>query len=280
MLRNPTLRKLIDQRQNWIFMTPEVQNSATEEILATRENGPETLSNGKSKKAVDRYFDAAASKETSNPSKLENLGNTNGANPSGFSKGPPVDVRESVDARNGLLQSRPSGSSLTSGFERTRSLDARTPILGALPGGLDSKYESPISPSLDFSTGLRSDPARQAELRRREDFRQLIQPGRPSALTGITDPVILWSDATRRDLQPVTAAGLDELTGDKGRRNFLSGIPTPDDVYKTARPNFLEDLNRKVLGRDTFSSAGALLPSPVETFRPKTMPFDMPKRHF
>ncbi len=275
-LSNPLVRQLLDQRQNWIFMTPELQNASLEESMGIRDSST-TADTDKPKKAAERYFDSLES--VGSYSKSDLLG-TNGADAKSRSGVLRQDPTDTLNSPNQTANSAyPDLASRSLGLPSLGGSAPDRPGSPALNSTFNLGPDANNYPSLEFANPLKNDPARAAEMRRRDDFRQLLQTGQPSLLpNGLTDPISLWSDGSRRDLQPVTGMSLDDAKADKSRRNILGGIPTIDDVYKPTRPAFLDDFNSKAMGVEPPSRP--LAPTAVEAFQPKWHPFEMPKRAF
>jgi hypothetical protein len=287
ILKNPNLRKWLSDRQNW--MAPKTESdtglSQEEKAFGVRDYSGKSVNNVNSgysgfnlepentatteksqKKSSTKTAPWETSKNASQNSKTEESSkDQNEHGDKGYStwtpqvtgSSPLIDFNKNGDQRMGL--SPRTGSSSYSGQAFS------TPDLGTLPSVTDP------------GSFLKMDKARQAELRRKEDFQNLLQarPASLNALGGINDPVNLWQESGRIESNPVTGSILDDVSG-RNKSDIFGFSPFGAAPLRGGRPGLFDGLSAKSLGSG--SLAPALIPAAAPEFRPNPGVLEMPLR--
>lgn len=263
LFNNKKLQELIDQRKNWIYMTPEMSMESESSDLgipkASKELGANDLfdKGGKSKKVVERYMESQDKQNSlrarSNLDRLDDdlsLGKEDKSLGTGIGKASnPMAASSPITRFNSAI----SQSTLTSSV-----LDR---------GGLG--YGLKTSGYQDYSTQMRM----ESDLR----FQQLLRPSTSKAPANGTpnDPMRLLADGTSQELQPVTGKSLEDIAAEKPK----STIDPFGDPNQGAFPRGFGSVNPTIMGQSSLSPA---IIAPVPTSRLMAQPavLPLPKRKF
>ena len=287
VLKNPVLRKWLSDRQNW--MSPKVESDTfgtgqEEKALGVRDYSGILRNNS----SLDFNVETENTKSTSKTQKKDSsttpawepLSNKNSSQSSKSDRdGYSTDKTDSAN-KSFSFSPLPLSSPLP---DLNKSTDGRT-AFGNRNG--TSTYQSPFlavpdSSSLPSMTDpgsvMKMDKARLADLHRKEEFQRLLQPrsAGPDILAGVNDPVNLWQDNSRTEMNPVTGSSMDELSGrSKGDIFGFNQFGSPS--LHNSRPGFFESLSAKSLGQSSLSPA--LAPIAAPEFRPNPGVLEMPVR--
>jgi hypothetical protein len=261
----------IDQQRNWIFVSPGmVMENMNDRFLGGKKNDFKSLTDTsgrgqKPKTAMERFWRSqdgsqdntsrASRKEdsTDNREPTSNVSPTAGANPAS------KDAKSEMDSPHHLPNS-PTAWNL--------------PVNAA--GFMPNLNGTMLGKGLDNGVSMKSiDQAIFPQQQSRDEIRQWLRPGQPNLpLTGPNDPINLFPDLTRRDLQPVTA----RTTGDYDKKTGSYG--TTLEMGTSLLPmNSLNDLNNRSTGQSSLTPAIANSPS-SSTVPSKFGDFEIPRRKF
>lgn len=263
LFNNKKLQELIDQRKNWIYMTPEMsmesENSSVGTPKASKELGANDLfdKGGKSKKVVERYMESqdkqSSLRARSNSNRLDDdlsLEKEDKNMGTGIGK-----VSNSMESSSPItrLNSTISQSTLTS------------PVLNR--GGLG--YGLKTSGYQDYSTQMRM----ESDLR----FQQLLRPSSSKAPANGTpnDPMRLLADGTSQEMQPVTGKSLEDIAAEKPK----STIDPFGDPNQGAFSRGFGSVNPTIMGQSSLSPA-IIAPAPASRLMAQPAVLPLPKRKF
>jgi hypothetical protein len=282
--RNKKLEEFIEQRQNWIYLTPDMLNkqSSSDDTFGVRNSDKWQSPTGNSKKVVERYFDSLKKEQsTANPN--QKLGPRDGDSKDGLD-GNSTD-REKVARSGNGLDSKPvwmqNGTEIP-GVGKTQEATLEK-ILS--PGRLreedktlaTSASADSFSALLHGSSGSREDRGFAAPWQSTKDFQQLLHP--PKLILpvgGANDPVNLMPDTTRNSVQPVIPSGLDDLGRGTTRPELFGQVPNLD-LRNRDRLSTFDLMNVKAFG----ASALPRVEPPASTLiQPKPGILPVPHRKF
>jgi hypothetical protein len=274
------LQELIEQRRNWIFVTPKMAlENMNEQLTGKKNNDFYALDNGNSslttkpKTAVERFL---------NP-KENSAGNIDRPR------------KDEADANHDSYSSLQPASSLGSMTKPGRS-DAKTDLqngnrsIDAVPGrvspnsipGILGNFSGTTDPmigrGLDNLLNNRStDQAIILQKQAREEIRQWLHPeeaGLP--ITGPNDPINMFPDLTRREMQPVTAKTVEDFASSKKLNPYAPG---QDATSMYLRSGLMDDYVERSGGQSSLTPA-VVAPSSSAYVAPQPSTLEIPKRKF
>jgi hypothetical protein len=260
LFNNKKLQELIDQRKNWIYMTPEMSMESSPFAIEKEKSSKEAVSElfdkgGKSKKVVERYMENQdqqnISRSQANMSRLDEEMNL-GADGKSKNAGRASNSSETTLSNPGFNNPM-SGNSLLS------------PMQGASGLGLSRKsfgYQ-------DYTTQLRT----ESDLR----FQQLLRPtgNKTTKSDGASDPMRMLVDGTGQAMQPVTGKSLEAIAAEK-KKNIIDPFGDPN---QGAFPHSYGQINPTVMGSSSLSPA-IIAPAPTSQLRAQPTVLPLPKRKF
>ncbi len=259
LFNNKKLQELIDQRKNWIFMTPEMTmgegNGIFEKAKTSNEAAPDLFeTGGKSKKVVERY--------------IENKDHLN--KPS---------IRVNTEKLEEELSSGKASKGMITGKMTKDNGSNNSDEGGAQIGTTEMGAEDALYRATELrgrGFGLKSsgflDSATQRKMEADRRFQQLLHPAAPAAPS---DPMQMMADETAKDMQPVTVKSLESLAGDK---ISTSGNPF-GDPNQAAFPRRFGSINATISGSSSLSPA-MIAPSPTVQLMSQPVVLPLPKRKF
>jgi hypothetical protein len=273
-IRDQKLEEFLDQKKNWIFVTPTDSDAALKEMFNVREYKLDDLgADSKSKSTIDRFFEREAEARSELSSKLNARGK--GAEDNDLSK---------EAAETDTIVGLPLEQGLRSSIAPTPELDpnawGRGPGLGnplsVAPGDFSPKNFNAADvlglPRRILGSGSGQFFDQEKREQRLDEFQKSlgVTPARPA------DPINLQNDVTRQPLNPIVGIGAPPAgtaldTGLKPPAGGLSGTmfrPPISDLI-TARPP---------LG----SSLAPTMPAPASPtfFQPRPAILEIPRRKF
>lgn len=282
--RNKRLEEWIEQRQNWIFLTPDMLNKqmTAEQALGVRTEDKWQSPKGESRKPMERYFDKLQKEQQ----KLDSDQMTTKVN-DGDGRDLTPSQRNRTDSNSWL--SNPKGNWLQ--YDKTA-----IPGSGKTPeSGLDkllgpSKFGDETNPTATSSaddafaallhgmSGAKAARGQPGFGQPEVDFQQLLRPPVRSSipLAGPNDPVNLIPDMTKSPVQPIIPNSLDE-PGRKTLRGDQFGQLPNLDVPNRGRLSAFDEMNVRAFG----PSAAPTITTPASTIiqpRPGILP--VPRRKF
>jgi hypothetical protein len=260
LFNNKKLQELIDQRKNWIYMTPEMSMEsspfAPEKEKSSKEAVSELFDNGgKSKKVVERYMEnqeqQSISRSQANASRLDEELNL-GADGKSKNAGKTSNSSETAIANPGFNNPM-SENSLSS------------PMQGASGLGLSRKsfgYQ-------DYTTQLRT----ESDLR----FQQLLRPtANKTSMSGTSsDPMRMLVDGTSQEMQPVTGKSLEAIAAEK--KKSMTGLF--GDPNQSAFPRSFGSVDSTIVGASSLSPA-IIAPTSTSPLMAQPAVLPLPKRKF
>ncbi len=274
-VRDPKLEEWIDQKKNWMFVTPADSDRAVEEMFNVREYKFDELGGGKKPKSqIDRYFEHAAEARRKMSSKLDNR--TKGS-----------DEGEDEAVEGGSIVGLPLESGAFSPIQPTSDLDPsawgrRGPELGnpasASPGDPSPRNFNSIEVlglrRRGFGGGSSQFFGQEQREQRLEEFQKtlgIVNPVRPALLR---DPINLQIDGTRQPINPILGTGSPGIgtgldTGLRGVGSAGLGGPSPISDIISSRP---------VSGSSL--SPAVRIPSAPVVFQPRPAVLEIPRRKF
>jgi len=260
LFNNKKLQELIDQRKNWIYMTPEMSmesgNTGFEKDKSTREAASELFDKGgKSKKVVERYMENQDRQNT-----LRNRANADRVDAElnlekggmGMGGGNVSNERESTVVNPGFNSTVPQ-SALSSPLRDLRRI------------GFSAKSSS----FQDYGSQMRMESDQR--------FQQLLHPSanKASVNGAPNDPMRLLADGTSQELQPVTGKSLETLAGEKTK----SATDPFGDPNQAAFPRSFGSINSTIFGPSSLSPA-IIAPAPGSALMSQPIVLPLPKRKF
>ena len=254
LFNNKKLQELIDQRKNWIYMTPEMSmesvNSSFEKDKSRKETVPNLFeADGQSKKVVERYLESqerkAAARFRGNSDELDSQ-LTRGKAGKGFISG-------KVSKENSPESSAEVNNAGAENPMIRPTLDINRPGFGPKSRG-----------GQDYATQVRMDSDQR--------FQQLLRPttGNPAE-----DPMRMLSDGTSQELQPVTGKSLESIAGEKTK----STMDPFGDPNQGAFPRGFGKINSTVMGSSSLSPA-IIAPIPGSALMAQPAVLPLPRRKF
>ena len=261
--RNARLFEAVDQKKNWVYVRSEdVNRSQTaDEVFGVRDpNG----AGDKPRTTLEKFFDDRGQKP---------LRDRNRDSREARSRSTAIgDFQSSFDR---------DGHSATNVIARYNNpLDSTRPLTAGFSfpsSGWGSPQDQGRSDDLRKMTPGESLSGMPGAQTRGDDFRKLLAvPGSANPLVPAIDPINLGMDATRRELNPVTAQRAGEFPAVGGDAlNPLRSVPTSASDH----PNLLDGLGARTLGTSSLSPAVSA-PAEFPLLQPKPTVLEFPRRKF
>lgn len=274
------IQDLFEQRKNWMFVTPNMALENLNERLTGKRSGDAfALDNetgnfsSKPKSTVERFWNKQDNSPNlaTRPRKDEADAN----NDSYSSLQPASSVGSMV--KPGRMDSK---TDMQSANRHTDAVPGRVSpnsiqgILGNFPGATDPM----LGRGLDNLLNNRpTDQALVLQKQAREEIRQWLHPdqaGLPA--TGPNDPINMFPDLTRREMQPVTAKAAEDYAAGKKLNPNAPGL---DATSINMRPSLLEDYTGR-LGAQSSLTPAVVAPSSSIYVSPQPITLEIPKRKF
>ena len=290
-INSKKLQQFIDQRQNWIFSTPQSldKQSSMNEAFGVRDSAEEAEE--KSKGTVEKFMqgsnkrnstqernkrpsndeDSSLDKKESDPF-LSSSTSTNSLNSlKSFSKSTDSMSETIASAQNGS-SSNQVASSTSDASQKEMSLlkDARTGSQTGLQSASNFKEVS----FADILKGARGAKDDFLASQRSPSFQDILKPQKPGFLTGPGDPASTALDNTRNPLQPFSPLSGGLSFEPKNRTDGI-GLGGPDRLNGIKG---FDDLNTKVFGHSFSLPSAATQINPA--LQPKPTMLEIPRRNF
>lgn len=282
LYNNKKLQEFIDQRKNWIFVTPDVSMETMKESLEGKKASPNTsmeslsgAESAKSSRMVDRYMkqldanrETPAVKRNSSSRMDEELGlagprNIGVADLQSLGN---AKAGESSGGMDHMYRGTPGSSSSGGGGNNDRSSSSLAPAMSS-PG-----QQHNAMGTLDRSKMLQTEADKR--------FQQLLRPMSAAdvSLAGSSsDPINGASDSTTRSLQPTTSLSLEHLANDRVGRDPMGNLNPGNGQARQV--GIFGEMNARVAGGSSLTPA-FIVPSPAAGVAPQPLVLPMPKRKF
>ena len=286
ILKKPNLRKLIAERGSWLSQKSESDINTLEKALGVREDF--STKNDSSRQSGEpentSKTDAKADKKDSARAAASSWDEpSNKSSNTSAKKKPDSNSTEPADSSYKSSSASPMSLKASPLPDLNRSGDARYGKNSRSESGYQAQRISPLDlggmPSLSEPGSLmKQDRVRMAELRRKEDFQNLLQARSPGSdlMGGANDPINLWQDKGSAEMNPVVGSNPDDLSARSKSDFFGLNQSGAASLSAAGRPSFLDSLSAKSMGQ------GSLLPvlTPIATpeFRPNPGILEMPLR--
>ncbi len=281
LYNNKKLQEFIDQRKNWIFVTPDVSMQNMKESL---EGGNTAMPNSSlnsdsfnktdaaKSRIVDRYMqqldsnrDSSTAKRNSSRKVEEELGLA----------GP----------RNLGINDLQSLGNAKSGGENAGGTDYMYRSTPGSSGRNDDRANSSLAPTMT-SPGQQQnamgtlDRSKMLQTESEKRFQQLLRPlsATDVSLAGSSsDPINGASDSTTRSLQPTTSLSLENLANDRVGRDPMGSLNPGNTPAR--QMGIFGEMNARVAGGSSLTPA-FIVPSPAAGVAPQPLVLPLPKRKF
>jgi len=280
-IKNKKLQDYIDQRLNWIFVTPDSSSSTmtTEEAFGIRKSSFEEPN--QKKKVVQKFMEGVQNEgkkekkdeskrftdddddELSGKNKDKSLSSLNSSQSNGKASDKASDKATDKNYR--------SMNSVS--FSSMREYDDST--AGILPE--NSTGDSSFDAILKGSSALKDEKIAQgggSAWKPGQDFQQILRPTKVIAsINGPNDPVNQAGDTSRSSLQPVVG-GLDSMDRFSTRSDSMIKMGA---INRSAFGGS-DDYSSRIFGSSSLSPAMITPPTPI--IQPKSSILEIPKRKF